>query len=50
MYVFRERERERGRDRERVPPFATRELPLHELGELGGGDVGARVSLVEDWR
>lgn len=50
MYVFRERKREREGGIKRVPPFATRELPLHELGELGGGDVGVRVSLVEDWR
>lgn len=32
------------------PPFATGELPLHELGELGFGDVGVRVSLTEENR
>lgn len=31
-----------------VPPFASSELPLHELGEVRGGDVGVRVSLAEE--
>lgn len=31
-----------------VPPFASSKLPLHELGEVGGGDVGVRVSLAEE--
>lgn len=33
-----------------VPPLATGELPAHEIGELGGGDVRVRVSLVEERR
>ena len=38
------------RERERVPPFATCELPLHEFGELGGGDVRVRVSVAKNRR
>ena len=38
------------RKRERVPPFATCELPLHEFGELGGGDVRVRVSVAKNRR
>lgn len=40
----------RKRERERVPPFATCELPLHEFGELGGGDIRVRVSVAKNRR
>lgn len=30
-----------------MPPFAASELPLHELGEVIGGDEGVRVSLAD---
>ena len=33
-----------------MPPFAASEFPLHELGELGGGDVRVRVSLADEER
>lgn len=36
--------------KENVPPFASGELPLHECGELGFGDVRSRVSLAEEER
>lgn len=41
---------QREREREIEPPFSTGELPLHELGELSGCDVGVRVSPAEDLR
>lgn len=36
--------------KENVPPFASGELPLHECGEFGFGDVRSRVSLAEEER
>lgn len=48
MYVkiYRDGERERYM----LPPFSTSELPSHEVGELGGGDVRIRVSVLEKRR
>lgn len=36
--------------KKKVPPFASGELPLHESGELGFGDVGFRVPFVKEER